>query len=98
MAEPWVGLAEAIGAVRAELRAAMEAGQGEQLRFAAEPIDLVFAIEVRTEAAATGGVKIGVVSIGASGGRSSNSTHQLTVRLQPLDPATGRSPLIGDDE
>jgi Trypsin-co-occurring domain 2 len=98
MAEPWVGLAEAIGAVRAELTAAMDAGAGERIRFAVEPIELELGVEVHTGGRAEGGVKIGVVSVGAAGERSSTSTHRLTVRLAPVDPASGRPPLIADDE
>jgi hypothetical protein len=93
-----VGLAEAIGAVRSELTAAMDAGAGERIRFTAEPIELELGVEVRTGGRAEGGVKIGVVSIGASGERSSTASHRLTVRLQPVEVATGHSPLIGDDE
>lgn len=96
--EPWVGLADAIGAVRAELTAAMAAGAGAPVRFTVEPVELELNVEVHTGGKAEGGVRIGVVSIGASGERSSTSTHRLTVRLQPVDPVTGRSPLIGDDE
>ncbi|KJE22973.1 hypothetical protein FF36_02747 [Frankia torreyi] len=95
---PWVGLADAIGAVRAELIAAMVAGADAPIRFSVEPVELELGIEVRTGGKADGGVRIGVVSIGASGEKSSTSTHRLTVRLQPVDPATGRSPLIADDE
>lgn len=95
---PWVGLAEAIAAVRAELTAAMAAGAGAPIRFTVEPVELDLNVEVHTGAKADGGVRIGVVSIGASGERSSTSTHRLTVRLQPVDPTTGRSPLIADDE
>jgi hypothetical protein len=98
VAEPWVGLAEAIGAVRAELTAAMDAGAGERIRFTAEPIELELGVEVHTGGRAEGGVKIGVVSVGASGERSSTASHRLTVRLAPVEVATGRSPLIGDDE
>lgn len=95
---PWVGLADAIGAVRAELIAAMVAGADAPIRFSVEPVELELGIEVRTGGKADGGVRIGVVSIGASGEKSSTSTHRLTVRLQPVDPATGRSALIADDE
>ncbi|WP_419469317.1 trypco2 family protein [Candidatus Frankia alpina] len=96
--KPWVGLADAIAAVRAELTAAMAAGAGAPVRFTVEPVELDLNVEVRTGGKAEGGVRIGVVSIGASGERSSTSTRRLTVRLQPVDPATGRSPLIADDE
>jgi hypothetical protein len=96
--EPWVGLADAIGAVRAELIAAMNAGKGEQVQFTADPVELELAVEVATGVRGEGGLKIGVVSVGGSGERSAARTHRLTVRLQPVDPATGRSPLIGDDE
>ncbi|MCM3882226.1 trypco2 family protein [Frankia sp. R82] len=95
---PWVGLADAIGAVRAELTAAMVAGAGAPVRFTVEPVELELNVEVRTGVKADGGVRIGVVSIGASGERSSTSTHRLTIRLQPVDPATGQSSLIADDE
>ncbi|ONH21847.1 hypothetical protein BL253_37635 [Pseudofrankia asymbiotica] len=98
VSEPWVGLAEAIGAIRAELIAAQVAGVGSPIRFAAEPIELELGVEVRTGGKADAGVRIGVVSIGAGGERSSAASHRLTVRLAPVDPVTGDRALIGDDE
>jgi hypothetical protein len=91
-------LADAIEAIRAELIAAQAAGVGSPIRFAAEPVEVELGVEVRTGGKGDAGIRIGVVSIGAGGERSSASTHRLTVRLTPVDPATGGRTLIGDDE
>jgi len=40
VSEPWVGLADAIEAIRAELIAAQAAGAGSPIRFAAEPVEV----------------------------------------------------------
>lgn len=93
-----MGLADAIEAIRAELIAAQAAGVGSPIRFAAEPIEVELGVEIRTGGKADAGLRIGVVSIGASGERSSTSSHRLKVRLAPVDPATGNRALIGDDE
>jgi hypothetical protein len=85
--EPWVGLAEAIGALRQELTTAMDAaGPDARVRFELQPVELEFLLEVRKEGAGEAGVRFGVVTISGKGGVSSASTHRLKLSLKPQDP------------
>lgn len=97
MPEPsWIGLADAVRGVRAELRTAMAEGEDERVRFDVDEIEMEFAVEVRRDARADGGVRVWVASIGASSGESTATTHRLRVTLSATDMATGGSPRIAD--
>jgi hypothetical protein len=92
----WVGLAEAIKGVREELAKAMEAGEGERLRFDVGPVELEFAVELRRDTEAKAGVKVWVVEAGGSGTLSRGTPHRLTVVLNPVDVKTGRTVRVSD--
>jgi len=47
MPEQWVGLAEAIRALREELTTAIETAKGEVLRFGLGPVEMEFLLEVK---------------------------------------------------
>jgi len=97
MSEPrWIGLADAVRGVRAELRAAMTEGEGERVHFDVDEIEMEFAVELRRDERADGGVRVWVASIGASSGESTATTHRLRVTLSATDTATGRSLRIAD--
>src|SRR5207247_1856357 len=78
-----VGLAEAIGQVRAELAAAQRAGAGEALRFRLGEVQLEFAVELAREGGAEAGVKLWVVNVGTKGSLTSTKTHTVTVTMTP---------------
>ena len=96
--EQWVGLADAVRALRSELTTAMAEGEGQQLRFQLGDVEMEFLLEVTKEVGGEAGVKFWVVSIGGKAGVSSGSTHRVKLALTPRDVATGRTPLIADDE
>jgi hypothetical protein len=75
-----VGLAEAIGALRAELVAAMAEGSGKAMQFALEPIELTFQTVVTKD----GDGKIGWKIIEVGGSYQSQTTQSLTLRLTPV--------------
>jgi hypothetical protein len=85
--EGFVGLAEAIGAVRGELVAAQfegtETPDGGVVRFAVEQVELEFIGELKHVVGGGGGVKFWVVSADAKGERSSTSGHKVKVVLRP---------------
>ena len=91
--EPWVGLADTVRGVRAELQAAMTEGQGSDLRFEVGPVELEFAVDVRKEAGTDAGVKVYVVSFGAKGSVAATATHRLKLTLHPKD-AQGNTPKV----
>jgi Trypsin-co-occurring domain 2 len=97
MAEQWVGLAEAIRALREELTTAIKTGKGEALQFELGPVEMEFLLEVRKDAGGQAGVQFGVISVGGKAGMSSGSTHRVKLSLTAKD-ALGQSPLMSDEE
>src|SRR5262245_5807916 len=92
--QAWIGLADAVKALRAELSAAMEAAEGEPLRFELGPMHMEFAVAIRREGGGSAGIQLGVVSVGGKGGLSSESVHRLTLALTAKEAASGRAPEI----
>jgi Trypsin-co-occurring domain 2 len=97
MAEQWVGLAEAVRALREELTTAMKTAKDEVLRFELGPVEMEFLLEVKKDAGRQGGVRFYVVSLGGNASMSSGSTHRVKLSMTPKD-ALGQSPLISDEE
>jgi hypothetical protein len=95
-AEPvGVGLADAIGQVRAELERAIEEGAQSAVAFRAGPVDLEFEVAFTRTAGARSGFQLSVLALGAKLERSSATTHRVKVTLTPVD-RQGRDKLIGD--
>jgi len=94
----WVGLSDAVRSLRSELTAAMAEGEGERLRFELDAVEMEFLLEVRSEGGVNAGVKFYVITVGATHGVSSGSTHRLKLSFTPKDVATGRMPQISDEE
>ena len=90
-----VGLSEALIALREELLAAWQEGEGEgRLRFRIpEPIELTFQAAVTQEARANAGVKWWLLSLGGEASRSSQVTQTLHFKLLPVmyDTKTGEA-------
>jgi hypothetical protein len=83
-------LAEAIAAVREQLRRAQEEGADKDLRFRVGPVELEFDMVMSRTAGGQGGLKVYVLTLGAKGESTSGSTHRIKVTLQPIDPKTGK--------
>jgi hypothetical protein len=91
-----VGLSEALIALREELLAAWQEGDGEgrRLRFRIpEPIELTFQAAVTQEGKANAGVKWWLLSLGGEASRGSQVTQTLHLKLAPVmyDPETGQA-------
>jgi hypothetical protein len=89
-----VGLSEALIALREQLLAAWQEGEGEgsRLRFRIpEPIELTFQAAVTKSVGATGGVKWWLLSLGGEASRGTEVTQTLHLKLAPVmyDPVTG---------
>jgi len=82
---PGLELADAIAAVRAELKQAREEGGEEGLRFRLGPVELELGVEVAKSVEAKGGVKVWVVSVEGGGARTSTATHRVKLQLFPTD-------------
>jgi NTP-dependent ternary system trypsin peptidase co-occuring protein len=90
-----VGLADAIGQVRAELEKAIEAGGDSPVAFRAGPVELEFEVAFTRTGGVNGGFQLSVLSFGAKGEKSSVATHRVKVALTPAD-RDGSDMLIGD--
>jgi len=75
-----LGLAEAIGALRAELATAMSEGSGKALQFTLDPVELSLQTVITKDANG----KIGWQVLEVGGSYESAATHSLTLRLTPL--------------
>ncbi len=90
-----VGLAQAISKVREELEQAIRDGQESLVAFRAGPVDMEFQVAFSKAGSGDGGIRLGVVSIGAKGVLSRAATHRLKVTLTPVS-RSGEDQLIGD--
>ncbi|WP_131736068.1 trypco2 family protein [Actinomadura roseirufa] len=88
-------LADVVEAVRGQLaRAATADGKG--LKFEVGDVELEFTVVLTSEAKANAGVKVWVLSAGASAGYGEAVTQRIKVALKPVDERTGRPPRISD--
>jgi hypothetical protein len=90
-----VGLADAIGQVRAELEQAIKDGEESPVAFRAGPVEMEFEVAFTRSGGVSGGFQLSVLSFGAKGEKSTAATHRVKVALTPAD-REGRDILIGD--
>ena len=90
-----IGLADAIGQVRAELERAIEDGKRSPVAFRAGPVELEFEVGFARTGGVDGGFQLSVLSLGAKRERTSTTTHRVRVALTPAD-RQGHDKLIGD--
>ncbi|CPR12067.1 hypothetical protein BN971_03360 [Mycobacterium bohemicum DSM 44277] len=92
-----IGLAEAIGQVRAELENAQVRGEGQELQFRVDEVTLEFAVELTREGGAGAGINLSVVSLGAKGKVGSAHTNTVTVKMVPQSKSgAGWGPLLAE--
>jgi translation elongation factor EF-1beta len=80
-----IALSEMIEELRKELQIAVEAGEGEDIRFGVGELTLEAQVEVSKEGGAEGGVKFWVAEIGASGKVGKVDTQKIVLKLEPVD-------------
>jgi hypothetical protein len=80
----WVGLPEAIEALRRDLAAAWWDGRNHQVRFRVEPVELTVQVGVTRESAGSAGIKWHILTLGGSRRRETAATQTLKLRLQPV--------------
>jgi NTP-dependent ternary system trypsin peptidase co-occuring protein len=95
--EAWAGLADAIGAVRAELQRAADDGRREDLKFRTGPVELEFSVDVRLDAEARAKVRVLPFSAEAKAGAARGSVSRVKVTLQPVDGESGEDLRIADE-
>ncbi|WP_431998116.1 trypco2 family protein [Streptomyces fungicidicus] len=96
-AEP-IGLAEAIGTVRAELARAQAEGAESDWRFQVEQVSLEFSVQFHRAGEGGAGLRLGVVEARLGGSVSHDSTHRIEVALKPLPRPDGRHHEVSRDD
>ncbi|HSX96972.1 MAG TPA: trypco2 family protein [Streptomyces sp.] len=99
MGEPEpVGLAEAIGTVRAELARAQAEGAASDWRFSVEQVSLEFSVQFHRGGEGGAGLRLGVVEARLGGTVSHDSTHRVQVDLKPLPGPGGHHHEVSRDD
>ncbi|MET8678040.1 trypco2 family protein [Streptomyces sp. NPDC004647] len=91
-------LAQAVQVLRDELMSAAAQGVGSEVAFQVGPIQMEFAVELRKDARARGGIKAFVVAAETEGAVSRTRTHRISLTLEPRQAATGDPLLIAADD
>ncbi|MEV7887922.1 trypco2 family protein [Streptomyces sp. NPDC002817] len=83
--EAWAGLAEAIGAIRAELQQAARDGEGQKIQFRTGPVEIEFSVDVRKDGEARAKVLVLPFGAEAKASLSKGTTNRVEITLQPVD-------------
>jgi hypothetical protein len=80
-------IAEAIEDLRAQLSAVQSGSEGSdaRLRFAVTEVEMEFLVTVTKDGGGNAGIRLGLVSIGADGKVSKDSSHRLLIKLEVRD-------------
>jgi hypothetical protein len=78
-----VELSDLIAALRRELTVAMRAGEGEDMRFEAGPVELELTMCVEKSAGPEAKIRFWVFDVGASANRSRSDTQRVKLTLDP---------------
>jgi hypothetical protein len=93
-----VELVQVIGQLRQELSAAMQEGEGEDLRFELGTVELELTVAVSREAGPNAKVRFWVVELGADAKVASQGTQRITLTLDPRRRGVAGKPLISGSE
>jgi hypothetical protein len=97
--QPSVDLADTIRVLRHQLSEAMHEGQDQELRFEIGEVQLEFEIVVKKDASADGGIRFGVISLGAKANIGNEASHRISLVMQPVvlkaDGSTSRANISG---
>lgn len=80
----WVGLTEAIEALRASLVAAWWDGQKRRVRFKVEPVELTMQVGLTRVGKGAAGIRWHVLTLGGERSREAVNTQTLRLRLAPM--------------
>lgn len=80
----WVGLTEAIEALRSALVAAWWDGQSRRVRFRVEPVELTMQVGVTRTGKGSAGIKWHVLALGGERSREAATTQTLKLKLAPV--------------
>jgi len=92
-----IELAEVISELRRELQQAMNAGEGEPLRFELGPVELEATVAVEKGGSGGAKVRFWVIELGGDAKATQSSTQRVKLALQPR-LASGMTAMVASDE
>ncbi|MEV7684105.1 trypco2 family protein [Streptomyces sp. NPDC088341] len=95
--EQWLELSEVVRQVRGQLNQAMADGKDDDIKFELGPVELEFEVAVSKERGADGGIKVGVLSLGAKGSRSTGTMNRMKLTLTPQNRRGGPIRISGTE-
>jgi hypothetical protein len=89
-------ITEAIEQLRAQLTAVQEGSKDARLRFVVAEVEMEFLVEVTKGGGGSGGLRLGLVSVGADGRVTKGSSHRLRLKLDVTDTESGDPAIVSD--
>jgi hypothetical protein len=80
-------LVEVLAALRSQLAEARHQGEGQDLRFSLEDIEVELSFQISKDATAKGGVKFWVVTADLGGKVASEAVQKVKLKMKLSDPA-----------
>ncbi|MGH7494799.1 MAG: trypco2 family protein [bacterium] len=98
MAVNQIELAEAVAHLRTQLQAAIKEGEGQELRFVLQEINVELKCSLTREAGVSGGVKFWVVDAKTKGTLGDETVQTIRLKLTPAGKDGGQTLLSDIDE
>ena len=86
----------ALEQLRSQLTAVQESSADAALRFAVTEVEIEFLVQVTKDGGGSGGVRLGLVSVGADGRLSKGNSHRLKLKLDVRDSVVGGQAIVSD--
>lgn len=96
--DAWVGLPEAIEALRTDLAEAWWDGRDHRVRFRIEPVELTVQVGVTKGRTGSAGIKWHILALGGDHRRETTAVQTLKLRLQPQLFGHDGKPLAKKDQ
>lgn len=89
-------ITEAIEQLRSQLMAVQASGRESKLRFVVTEVEMEFLVEITKAGGGSGGLRLGLVSVGANGSATRNTAHHLRLKLDVRDMESGDQATVSD--
>jgi hypothetical protein len=89
-------ITEAIEQLRSQLTAVQESSREAKLRFVVTEVEMEFLVEVTKAGGGSGGLRLGLVSVGADGSVTKDTSHRLRLKLDVRDVESGARATVSD--
>ena len=89
-------ITEAIEQLRSQLTAIQEGSREAKLRFVVTEVEMEFLVEVTKAGGGSGGLRLGLVSVGADGSVTRDTSHRLRLKLDVRDSESGDRATVSD--